>query len=676
MAKLVAVDDIPKGTRLVAVEDEAPAEPFGQRLTREIGQIPRQLGLTARYGLEGLGTIPAMLGNAMQGAGLQGAGGNAGQTIANFIGFPTPQGTTENVVAEGAKMLAPGAAFIKGGQAMSQLGGVTGRVGGLLAANPAAQLESAAGSGLLGGYAKETGGGDAAQFTAALAGGIGAPLAASAIKAAPGAMMDASKRFVAAVAPNAVREQAMPQIDITISNALRPYGVTLDQLPANIQASIRNDVTEAMRQGGNLDQAALQRLAAYRMVGATPRAANLTLDPVALTQQKNLAKIGANSKDPAAQLLARAENENNATLIRNLNELGAENAPDAMTAANTIMGALSGRNEAARSNINRLYEQARGTEGRSAMLDPAAFTNTANNLLDEALLGGKLPADVRNLLNRTATGEMPLTVDVAEQFKTRLGELSRATNDRAERLALGKVREALDDTPLAGGQGQEAIDAFNRARRVNSAWMRVVERTPALQAVRDGMEPDKFVNRFVIGSGDNASLASMSQLRNLTRSNQEATGAIRGQIMAHLKNRALSGAEDEVGRFSQSAYNKALGAIGDNKLRLFFTAPEIAQMRAVGKVASYEQVQPVGSAVNNSNTAPTLMAGILDRIGSSPLLSKIPLGSTLATPIQNISIGQQARAATNIPASLVMPNIRPRNPLVISPAFGLLGVSE
>jgi hypothetical protein len=37
---------------------------------------------------------------------------------------------------------------------------------------------------------------------------------------------------------------------------------------------------------------------------------------------------------------------------------------------------------------------------------------------------------------------------------------------------------------------------------MNREWMQIVERTPALQAVRDGVEPDKFVQQFIVGGGE------------------------------------------------------------------------------------------------------------------------------------------------------------------------------
>jgi hypothetical protein len=277
-----------------------------------------------------------------------------------------------------------------------------------------------------------------------------------------------------------------------------------------------------------------------------------------VSQQKNLAKLGINSKDVSAQRLGQVENANNRQLITGLNDLGANTADNALAGGQKIMNALAARNDAAKTVIGAHYDAARATTGRSAALDPSHFTQTANDLLDDALLGGKLPADVRNLLNKAATGQMPLTVDVAEQFKTRLGDLQRSTTDLAERKALGLVRQALDNTPLLDGQGQAAIDAFNKARGLNRAWMGIVEKTPALQAVRDGIEPDKFVQQFIVGNGGKANVADLQALKQSVKSSPEALAAVKEQIAAHLKKAALNSAADEVGNFSQSAYNKAL----------------------------------------------------------------------------------------------------------------------
>lgn len=677
---------------------EKPSKPFGEQLNEAISDVPRQIGLTARSGIKAIGNTVGLLSDPIGGVINKGldiydngrspniselvtgkqrgtrmltAGGLA-ERFADSIGLPKPANATERVVGDVTEMMASAAPIAKGAQAATKVTqGGTSKVMEALAARPGMQVASAGASGAAGGYVRETGGNDASQFAASLAAGIAAPVALN--KAQQG--INAGRNIINKL--TAPSTQQAQQIDIKINQALQPSGMTLDQLPMHVQNGIRRDVQEALSANGALSPDALRRLADYRLTGATPTTGTLTLDPAIVTQQKNLAKLGANSKDAAAQQLARVENANNNQLITGLNDLGANTAVTPYAAGEQLIGVLDSRNKLAQSLINRRYEAARAANGRSAAIDPAAFTQTANNLLDDALLGGKLPGDVRNLLNKAATGEMPLTVDVAEQFKTRIGDLQRSTTDMAERKALGLVRQALDNSPLLDGQGQEAINAFNKARKLNRAWMGVVEKTPALQAVRDGIEPDKFVQQFIVGSGGKANVADLAALRKSVQSNPEAMATVRGQIAAHLKKSALNGAADEVGNFSQSAFNKALNSIGEEKLALFFKPEEVEQLKAIGRVASYEQFQPRGSAVNNSNTAGTGLAAILDRIGNSQLLSKVPFGNMLAEPVQNISIGMGAKNALSVPNALLAPRVPQSQPnaLMLSPA-AFMGVRK
>lgn len=676
----------------------APSKPFGQQLNDAIHDVPRQIGLTARAGLRAVDgaanfvAAPARAAlNAVlpkKNAGIAGQIAGAKQEdaiapinltgLADRFGLPRPRPGIESVVNDAATMVAGGALpLVSGASLAKNTTGVAQGVGKLLAANPLQQLASAGAAGAAGGYTRETGGDDTSQTVAALAAGIATPFAMSKVASLP--------RIGRPAAPTP------QQIDVTINSALQggSDGVSFGDLPGKIQAGIRQDVKDAFRLTGNISPDAIRRLTDYRLTGATPTAGSLTLDPGTVTRQKNLAKLGINSKDATAQALGQTENANNRALIENINRLGAGGSP--VDGGRRIIGALANRDKRAGSIIGDAYDAARATGGRSALLDHEAFITRANTLLDDALLGGKLPGDVRNVLGKDwqkvvkgpaaapAPGTPPkenygLPVDVAEQIKSRIGDLQRASTDGAERKALGLTRQALDDAPLLPGQqmGEDSIAAFNRARRLNRSWMGIVEKTPALQAVRDGIEPDKFVQQFIVGNGGKANIADVNALHSSIKSNPDAMQAVREQIVGHLKAKALNGAADEVGKISQSAYNKALIGIGDEKLSKFFSKPEVDQLKAIGRVASYEQFQPAGTAVNNSNTAAAGLSKIFDLIAESPLLSKIPLGSALSQPMQNISVGINSGRALNVPHALAAPKIPgPRQPagLLASPAL-------
>lgn len=671
------------------------AKPFGQDLGDAIADVPRQAGLTARYVAEGLGdTFDTFVGNPLRTLAAPVLGNKptarTGAALADAVGLPQPRTSTERIVGDASRLVAGGAGMLgAAGKAAQGLTGTAQATARMLAANPMQQLSSAGAAGLAGGYTRETGGGDAAQLVASLAAGVAAPMAMGSAQRAAGAV---ARRMQ----PAAPTGQQAQQINITINNALQDSGVTLDQLPAQVAQSIRNDVAAAFRTSDQVSPDAVRRLADYRMTGLTPTAAGLTLDPAVVTQQKNLAKLGINSKDSTAQFLGQTENRNNQLLKQGLNNLGAGAADDAYAGGERVIGALERRNERAQDLIGKLYDRARDSGGRSAALDHVTFTNRAGDLLNEANVESFLTPDIRNKLNDFATAKTPLTVEIAEQFKSNIGRLQRSSTDGNVRFALGAVRQALDEAPLvgrgaapaAGGSqlaipgpqdlGQESINAFNRARRVNRMYMGLVERTPALQAVRDGVEPDKFVQDFIVGTGKKADFMNVAQLKSSIKANPVAMNAVREQILGHLKSKSLNGMPEETGNFGSKAYMDSLAAIGERKLRLFFQPEEINQLKALGRVSRYEQFQPAGGAVNNSNTAGAI-GGHLER-----LIKNIPVASPLvrqylAEPVQNISVGLQSGRALDVPRTLAGPRQQipaGQRGLMLSPAAFMTGETE
>lgn len=665
----------PVNTNVAPIENIAPQVEM-QPERSMISDIGRQAGLAGRYVAEGtantLGIFAdplAAVSNKVLGTELQPLG-QATSNVLTSAGVPLPETPRERNVAEASRLLAGTGGIIGGAaqQAARVASPIAAKTLGSMAVAPGYQALGSVGAGYAGSEAREQGASPAVQFGATIAGGLGLPIGAAAIESGVKSATNKIKDFIGI-------SNANKMIDSTIRNA----GIKMEELPLDVQKSIASEVKAAVNTGQNLSPDALRRLADYKMVGATPMSSSLSLNPAQITQQRNLAKIGANSKDPAAQQLSNLQRDNDLKLIAGLNTLGAENADDSVMAGNKLIDALKIKDEATKNVINKYYSQARETTGRSAKLDPYTFTQKANDALDEALLGGKISGDVRNKLNAIATGKMPFTVDVAEQLKTNIGTLQRNSTDPAERLALGKVREALENTPLLEGQGKQAIDAFNKARTANREYMQIVEKTPALKAVRDGVEPDKFVNSYIIGAGGKANISDVKALRDSLKDNKEAVTTIRNQMVSYLKNKATGGSADEVANFSPSAYRNAIKSIGDDKLKLFFTDNDIKMLKAIGRVGSYEKFQPTGAAVNNSNSASALFTAMLDKVANSGIIRKIPLGGALVSdPAKDVSVAIQARNALKASKGLTVntPKVKQPKNVPIGAILGLSAVSE
>ena len=634
------------------------AKPAAVRAGESIGGIPRQLGLTARYGIEGLaqaaqiGTEPLRLltDKVFNGDGKSRPLSSVASGLADWAGLPKPEGANERVVGDAARLVAGAGGLGAAGRVAQSAPGAVGAAGDMLSARMGQQAMAAAGAGLAGGATREAGGGAGAQALAAMAGGVAMPMAAGGVQSA------------ANIARSRIAPTPLAQVDQQISLVLRQQGIDWSQIPERIKQPMRAEVAQALSTGGSLNPDAVRRLIDFKAVGATPTRGMLTQDPVQITREMNLAKTGANSTDIGLQQLPGLQNQNTATLLQTLDNAGARGAPDAFQTGQGLLGALRSTAATSKARIDGLYSAARDSSGRSAPLDGAAFTTRASQALDEGLLGGALPPSVEGHLNRIAKGEVPFTVDYAEQLKTAIGKLQRATSDGQQRMALGVVRRALDDTPLRSAPqinpgtvppspaalGSESIQAFNRARAANRGFMQRVESTPALQAAIDGAEPDRFVQQFVIGSG--STIKDVQALRRAVAQDPQALQATKQHIVSHLKSAATNGTED-VTKFSPAAYNKALGQIGERKLSAFFEPAEIQQLQAVGRVGTLMSAQPAGTAVNNSNSGALLLGRGLDMLGS--VAGKLPLG--LNTTIEGLLRSTQQAQAVKVPQSLLLP---------------------
>lgn len=662
-----------------------------------IRDIPRQVGLTARYGIEGLGNLanvvtepirhgivnpllravqPIGLSDLVTGRGpVQAAStGQAATALADMLGLPSPQTSNERVVGDMTRTLAGAGGMVAGAsKAAATMAPSIGRnVVNAMAARPGVQAAGAVGAGGAGGAVRESGGSELEQFGASLLGGVSSGMAAG---GASNIASSAIRNIKAAFTPKATE---LARADQTISMTLQRSGVDWSAVPERVRQSMREDVAQAMSSGQPLNPDAMRRLLVFRSTGATPTVGQLTQDPGQITREMNLAKTGANMADPALQRLPSLQNQNTAQLLRVLDESGAARAPNAMGAGQSAIESLDALRARTQGQIGSLYNTARDSSGRSLPLEGGTFTARANQLLDEANVGSFLPPDIAKKMNAIAGGKYPLTVDVAEQLKTSIGNLQRGSADGNMRRALGIVRQALDEAPLQGAQkvnpgnlpavhgtvppsptaaGAESIAAFNAARQANRQWMQRIEANPALRAVVDGVEPDQFVQRFVIGKG-----ASAADVQNLSGELQpQAVESMRQYLVRYLRD-AATGGDSDIVKFGGKSYRDAFRGIED-KLPAFFNADEIRNLRNVGDTAKYMQAQPAGSAVNNSNSGALVLGKGLDFIQAMGQKAPLGLNDTITGLVQGVQ-QRQVMAPRN---ALMLPAQRQPNALVLNP---------
>lgn len=657
-----------------------PVQEAGQSINRGLSDIPRQLGLTTRYALEGPAQAAQIVTEPIAGL-MRWAGiptrplGEIASGAADSMGLPKPQTAQERVVGDATRLLAGTGGVLGASRAMAQLPGMVGTVGAGMAANPTAQLTSATGAGTMGGLSREGGGSELQQAGAALIGGVAGGL----VPGAAGSAVNAGKRLLNRLTPQ--------QMDVQINSVLQRAGMDYSQVPERARQSLRTQMQDALRAGQELDPAAVRRLAEFQTIGATPTRGMVTQDPVRITQEMNLAKMGANSADGQLQGLARVQNQNNTRLIDVMNEAGAGRG-DPLAAGERVAATVLGRQADLRGAEKAAWDAARSSPGYKQPISSKVISDINQTLGDEGLMPFMNPT-ISRYMEAFQTGQ-PFTPQDYRNLQSMLSrEVFKGGNEGAAAKAAARVLASADVLPITNPRGidfgnsvitgdmaqrlramdaapEAAISAVNQARGATRAAYAYEDSNALVRSVLSesgASDPARIAQKFIVGGTPREAQMLAQEV------GPQGIPVIRDALLAHLKDKALSGASDEIGKFSQSAFNKALNQIGDRKLALFFSPEELTQLRTVGRVASYMQNQPVGSAVNNSNSGALLLGKGID------LLNKIPGGQTfIGQPLQNISISMQQRAAQNVAPGLLAAQPKQRLvPGLLSPAAAFGG---
>ncbi|ABX34599.1 hypothetical protein Daci_1959 [Delftia acidovorans SPH-1] len=640
-----------------------PVQDAGRAVNRGISDLPRQVGLAGRYGLEGLANAAQVFTEPVAGlmrmAGINTAPlGQVATSAADAIGLPKPRDELERVVGDATRLVAGAGGTLGGAQQLAKLPGMIGSVGSALSTAPTAQLSSAAGGGGLSGLSREGGGDELQQAAAGLIGGVAGGFA-------PGLVQGATAGVKRALAPKMTPQQLDAQINVIFERSGGDYS----QIPERARQALRTELRDALQAGKELNPDAVRRLADFTATGLTPTRGSVTLNPVQITREMNLAKIGANAGNADLQGLAQIQNENNVRLIQSLNEQGATRG-DLQRAGEQITSSILGRRDNLRSAEQAAWDAAKSSPGYRQPISPKVISDINQTLGEEGLMPFMNPG-VSRYMEAFMDGKQPFTPQDYRNLQSMLSrEIARGGNEGYAAKTAARVLSESQVQPitnpggidfgnsvLTGDMAQRlrtmdaapgsAIDAVNRARGATRSAYAYEDSSPLVREALSGgnsADPANIAKKYVIGGTPNQAQMLAKEI------GPQGVPVIRDAIVAHLKEKALNRGSDEVGKFSQSAYNKALADIGEKKLGLFFQPEEIESLKRLGRVASYTQVQPVGSAVGNSNTPAVLLGRGLDLLGKVPFI-----GPMAANPLNNLQISIREGAAQNVRPGLLGP---------------------
>lgn len=447
-----------------------------------------------------------------------------------------------------------------------------------------------------------------------------------------------------AITPSVSREQAVK----SVTEALNKKGVNFHQLAKETQDELTAQSRKALNIGADLNIDEIAAKSDFDLLGMKPTKGQLSLDPTQVRFEKNTSGITGAGDD-----LAQRFNQQNDQLIEGVNNLRTGQGMDAYQAGASSIDALTSVDSARQKAVGELYETAYGEVGIDTPLNTERFMKLVSDKLDDMIASAdELPIGVNNKLKKIASGEIPFTIKKAEQVRKSINKRMGSASP-SEKLTLKAINDSIQgEIDLVGEQaGKQAGQAFKNARSAAAKRFGQIDSSPAMrEVVKDMATPDDFIKKNIINSKAGPLLA----LRNdIQPHNPEVWAEIKGQVVDHLKNKALSGKSDEFANFSASNFNKAMNTIGNAKLKVLFDPAEIKQLRTIGRVSERIANQPAGASVNNSNTA----AQVANLLTTG---SKIPLLQLAADPLKSALIGARASRALN--PNVAIPKNAPRLP--------------
>lgn len=459
------------------------------------------------------------------------------------------------------------------------------------------------------------------------------------------------------------RGLSVRDIEARIQSRLVEAGIDISELgPAFIKQTAR-EVKRAQALGGDLDDAAFQRLARFRQVGIDkPTVGQLTQNPVQFSDEKFL------MQSQAGKVLADQYKQSLIKLNQRIDGLmqstGKARVP-AVEAGEKVFGALKSIDQPIKQNINDAYTIARqsntgvyrdGLRGLVAHIDDALDQADLDPRVSSRLMQelGRLKQLADDMADMDGAASVDLKdLEKARRFFSSLRGSSDASEARVAGVAVRAydryLANAADDVfrqpPGVSAQGESGVLAFNRARKAAADRFKQLERLPALDDFLSGkLAPDDFMRKAV----KNAKLAEVKELRNylLNNGRDDAWDQIRVQVMGDLKNAATKGS-DELQDFSQDRFNTALnGLIESKKAEVLFNSRELSMLRAIGSVGRNIQRGPPGQVSTGFAGAAKAMNLFSKMLESMPTR----LGATVRAVGQNAGDRLRAEAAAKTPS--------------------------
>ena len=526
------------------------------------GDLSRQVGLTARAGLNAVGGTVGMFTNPVDMllhkiTGIQPTTAEQFTSqIADSLGLPQPKNATERVAGAVASGMASAGGIT--GLANAGANAVTGVGKAVLSAlgtSPGMAVTSGGGAGAGGQIAQESGAGPIWRTAAAVAGGVIAPTVAGAVmrglpaiwnKATEAAANEKALWSGKGQTPAAEPTSGAPSPAI---QALQNQGIEPASIPTRALTQIKQDVDAATKAGAPIAEDQIARVARAAKWNTQLTAAQITQDPALAQAEFNnegLASAGKSIRD------FKMANERGFMGAIN-DKIGSyqPTASDTVGTAEKTIGTLAKIDQGLKANVDDAYTVARSMVGNNTPVPLQPVASKLGQLYEEEGIN-QLGVPVVSFLKKrglldasgapAGTQTQTFTVQDADLLRKVMNRNPAPVTDPAALRTQGELRSAVNDAEGALADspdqiGTAAAKAFAAARQAHAARMTLQEQVPALKAASQGADPEKFMQSYLYGNNKTATVENTQNLMDLLNKTgqTQTTNEIRADVGRQIK---------------------------------------------------------------------------------------------------------------------------------------------
>lgn len=475
-------------------------------------------------------------------------------------------------------------------------------------------------------------------------------------------------RAVGAAARRTANKAGTTQVAATnlVDDAIRESEMVVNDVT---RGQLIVQATKNLSKGKEVDAKALARQELLRRYDLKGTQAQINRDPISWKNEAELAKNNPQLND------IRTQNHDQVrSTWQSLADDTNARPVDTNTRMESTFNTLRESDEAAQGNINALYGRAREMGGNDAQLNHMRFIDQTSRELEEQGLGSFLKGDIRGVFKGMFENpNFVLTHGKSEEIVKILNARLKTTTDGNERAALAIVRKNLDNEvglsidEMGGVAARSADDASSTELSnpsqfagdglagARGAWQEArgaardrftnIDTNPALKAAIDDVAPDKAFDKYVLKANERDLIKLVDSLK-YSPNGQQNLADLQGAAIEHFIKQASRGND---GAFSPAGLNNAINSFGNNRMKALFTSQQISRINDVKQITDILLQQPLGSAVNHSNTASALIPFLQRIVGSVPVAGNLLSGGvgTAAKKVTDINASGAAAKAMN-----------------------------